>query len=167
MVSDNLNPHPPAPTMVDDTVANGNVGGEARSPFDQALAAYEQGGSAEELLPAFLDIVRSTPNHGAAWTCLCWLQLLTNHPLAALKSGRTAVRLNPQDPQARLNLGLAMLETGTRGVRQQVQQVQQVLAMAPELTEELRKSIADGLQRRGDWQALRKVEGWIFPSLQT
>ena len=151
--------------MVDDTISNGGVGDEAQSPFEQALAAYQKGGSAEELLPTFLDIVRSSPNHGPAWTCLCWLQLLAGRPLAALKSGRMAVRLGPQDPQARLNLSLAMLDTNTKGVREQIQQIQKVLAMAPELKEELRQSVVDGLERRGDWQALRKVRSWLFPSL--
>ena len=152
--------------MVDDTTPNGGVGEEARSPFEQALAAYQEGGSAEELLPTFLDIVRGAPNHGPAWTCLCWLQLLAGRPLAALKSGRMAVRLSPQDPQARLNLSLAMLDTNTKGVREQIQQIRKVLTMAPELAEELQQSITDGLERRGDWQALHKVGSWLFPALQ-
>ena len=149
--------------MVDDTIPNGDVGDEAQGPFEQALAAYRKGGSAEELLPTFLEIVRSSPNHGASWTCLCWLQLLAGRPLSALKSGRMAVRLNPQDPQARLNLSLAMLETNTKGVREQIQQIQKVLTMAPDLKEDLQQSMVDGLERRGDWQALRKVRTWLFP----
>ena len=151
--------------MIDDTISNGGVDEEAQSPFEQGLAAYYKGGSAEELLPIFLDIVRSSPNHGPAWTCLCWLQLLASRPLAALKSGRMAVRLSPQDPQALLNLTLAMLDTNTKGVREQIQKIQKVLTVAPELREELQKSIVDGLERRGDWQALRKVKSWLFPSL--
>ncbi len=151
--------------MIDDTISNGGVGDEEQSPFEQAVAAYQKGGSAEALLPTFLDIIRSAPNHGPAWTCLCWLQLLASRPLAALKSGRMAVRLNPQDPQARLNLTLAMLDTNTKGVREQIQHIQKMLTMAPELKKELQQSVADGLERRGDWQALRKVRGWLFPSL--
>ena len=151
--------------MVDDIIPNGGVGDEVQSPFEQALAAYQQGVSAEELLPVFLDIVRSSPSHGSAWTCLCWLQLLTSRPLAALKSGRMAVRLSPEDPQARLNLSLAMLETTTKGVRGQIQQIRRVLAMAPDLKDDLQQSMVDGLQRRQDWQALRKIKTWIFPSL--
>jgi len=150
--------------MVDDTISTREADDEAQGPFEQALAAYQKGSSAEELLPTFLEIVRSSPNHGAAWTCLCWLQLLADRPLAALKSGHMAVRLTPQDPQARLNLSLAMLETNTKGVREQIQQIQKVLTMAPDIREELRQSIVDGLERRGDWQALRKVETWILPS---
>jgi hypothetical protein len=33
--------------------------------------------------------------------------------------------------------------------------------MAPELAEELDASIADGLARRPDWQALQKVKAWL------
>ena len=43
--------------------------------------------------------------------------LLDNQPLDGLRAAKTAVRLNPQDPQARINLSLAMLETGAKGVR--------------------------------------------------
>lgn len=163
MALDNVTLDLHTPIMVDDTVSNGGVGDEVQSPLEQALAAYQQGGSAEELLPMFLDIVRSSPNHGAAWTCLCWLQLLTGRPLAALKSGRMAVRLSPQDPQARLNLSLAMLETNTKGVREQIQQIQKVLTMAPDLKDDLQQSMVDGMERRGDWQALRKIRTWLFP----
>ena len=74
-----------------------------------------------------------------------------------------AVRLSPRDPQARLNLSLAMLETNTKGVREQIQQIHKVLTMAPDLKEELQQSMVDGLERRGDWQALRKVKTWLFP----
>ena len=146
--------------MIDDTVSNGG----AQSPFEQALTLYRKGSSAEELLPTFLAIVRSSPNHGPAWVCLCWLQLLASRPLSALKSGRTAVRLNPQDPQACLNLSLAMLETDTKGVRDRIRQIRKMLDRAPELGKELEQSIADGLERRQDWQALRKVKAWLFPS---
>jgi len=97
--------------MADDKVHREDLGNEEESPFEQALRAYRHGASGEDLLPVFVNIVRASPNHGPAWTCLCWLQLLANRPLAALRSGRMAVRVNPHDPQAHLNLSLAMLET--------------------------------------------------------
>ena len=164
MALDNVKLDLHTPSMVDDTIPNGDAGDDAQSPFEQALAAYQKGGSVEELLPEFVEIVRSSPSHAAAWTCLCWLQLLASRPLSALKSGRMAVRLSPQDPQARLNLSLAMLETNTKGVREQIQHIQKVLAMAPELKDDLQQSMADGLERREDWQALHKVKTWLFPS---
>jgi len=72
-----------------------------------------------------------------------------------------AVKLNPQDPQARINLSLAMLENNVKGVREHIELVQRVRMMAPELAEELDGSIADGLARCPDWQALQKVKAWL------
>ena len=72
-----------------------------------------------------------------------------------------AVKLNPQDPQARINLCLAMLETKAKGVRDHIEVVQQVLAVAPEVAGDLRESIADGLKRRPEWPALLKVKAWL------
>ena len=143
-----------------------NASGSGQGLFEEALSAYEQGSTAEELIPRFLDVINHTPNHSAAWTCLCWLQLLANRPMAALKSGRMAVRLAPGDPQARINLSLAMLETNTKGVRRHIEQARQVIASTPDIAADLRKSIADGLTRRSDWAALVKVEGWLAAELK-
>ena len=82
-------------------------------------------------------------------------------PQAALRSAKTAVRLNPQDPQARINLSLAMLETGAKGVREHIEIVQRVMAMAPEMTGELQESIADGLVRKPGWKAMEKLKAWL------
>jgi hypothetical protein len=71
------------------------------------------------------------------------------------------VKLNPQDPQARINLSVAMLETGAKGVREHVEVVKRVVLMAPDLASELNESMADGLARRPGWQALAKVRGWL------
>jgi hypothetical protein len=72
-----------------------------------------------------------------------------------------AVKLNPQDPQARINLSLAMLETNAKGVREHIELVQRLRVMAPELAAELDDSLEDGLVRRPDWQALLKVKAWL------
>jgi predicted Zn-dependent protease len=129
--------------------------------FEQALERYRQGAPPEELIEDFQRITAQAPGQSAAWTCLAWLQLLVDQPQAALRSARTAVRLNPQDPQARVNLSVAMLETGAKGVRDHIQVVQRVLLMAPELAAELNDSMADGLSRRPGWSALEKVRGWL------
>jgi hypothetical protein len=71
------------------------------------------------------------------------------------------VKLNPQDPQARINLSLAMLETGAKGVREHVEILQRLMVMAPELARELQESMADGLQRRPGWSAMEKLRGWL------
>ncbi|EAQ68234.1 tetratricopeptide repeat family protein [Synechococcus sp. RS9909] len=131
------------------------------SLFEQAMARYQNGAPAEELLDDFITITEAAPRQSAGWTCLAWLQLLCDQPEAALRSARTAVKLNPQDPQARINLSVAMLETKAKGVRDQIEMVQQVLAMAPDVGQELQASIADGFQRRPGWPALTKVKNWL------
>jgi len=131
------------------------------SLFEQALSQYQQGAPLEEVIVSFEQITRQEPRQSAGWTCLAWLQLLLDQPRAALQSARTAVRLNPQDPQARINLSVAMLETGAKGVREHIELVQRVMLMAPELAEELNDSIADGLRRRPGWTALAKVKAWL------
>ena len=131
------------------------------SLFDQAIGRYQRGADPEELIDDFLTITAQSPRQSAGWTCLAWLQLLLDRPHDALGSARTAVRLNPQDPQARINLSVAMLETSQKGVREHIEIVQRVMLMAPELAAELNDSMADGLRRRPGWQALEKVRAWL------
>ena len=134
---------------------------EPTSLFEQALASYQQGVPLEEVIASFLQITRQEPRLSAGWTCLAWLQLLDQQPQAALRSARNAVKLNPQDPQARINLSLAMLETNAKGVREHIDLVRRLRALAPDLAGELDDAIADGLVRRPDWQALQKVKAWL------
>ncbi len=134
---------------------------EAPSLFEQAISSYQQGAPVGDLISQFQAITRQTPGQSAGWTCLAWLQLLDDQPLEALRSARTAVKLNPQDPQARMNLSLAMLETGAKGVREHIEIMRRVMALAPELAEELNQSIEDGLQRRPGWATLEKVRSWL------
>ena len=54
-----------------------------------------------------------------------------------------------------------MLETKAKGVRDHIEVVQQVLAVAPEVANDLRESIDDGLKRRPEWPALLKVKAWL------
>ncbi|QEY32912.1 hypothetical protein EVJ50_12410 [Synechococcus sp. RSCCF101] len=131
------------------------------SLFEQALERYRNGAEASALLPDFEAITSQAPRQASGWICLAWLQLLTGDGEDALRSARTGVRLSPQDPQARINLALALLATGAAGVRDQIQVVQRILSMAPDLGTELRESIEDGLKRRPDWKELIKVKTWL------
>jgi hypothetical protein len=131
------------------------------SLFEQAIGRYQQGAPVEEVIDDFIAITQQEPRLSAGWTCLAWLQLLDNQPQAGLRSARMAVKLNPQDPQARINLSLAMLETNAKGVREHIELVQRLRVMAPELAAELDDSLEDGLARRPDWQALLKVKAWL------
>jgi hypothetical protein len=134
---------------------------DAPSLFEQALQGYHDGAPLPEVIASFQQITQQEPRLSAGWTCLAWLQLLDDQPQEALRSAKTAVRLNGQDPQARINLSLAMLETGAKGVRDHVEIVQRVMVMAPEMAEELNASIADGLQRKPGWKAMEKVKAWL------
>jgi predicted Zn-dependent protease len=131
------------------------------SLFEEAIGRYNAGAPAGELIADFQTITQQAPRQSAGWTCLAWLQLLDGQPLEALRAARTAVRLNPQDPQARVNLSLAMLETGAKGVREHIDLVRRVMVLAPELASELEESLADGLRRRPGWGALQKVQAWL------
>jgi predicted Zn-dependent protease len=152
----------PTPSSTDTSAAPAEASdtGDA-SLFDQALARYQAGAAPEDLIDDFLAITAQAPRQSAGWTCLAWLQLLLDQPRAALQSARTAVKLNPQDPQARINLSLAMLETGAKGVREHVEVVQRLMLVAPDLALELRESMADGLRRRPGWTAMEKLRGWL------
>ncbi|MCP9851080.1 hypothetical protein [Cyanobium sp. Morenito 9A2] len=131
------------------------------SLFEDAIGRYQRGAPASEVLEEFRAITLQAPRHSAGWTCLAWLQLLEDQPEEALRSARTAVKLNPQDPQSRINLTLALLETNAKGVREHVDLVRRVMAMAPELAGELHDSIADGLNRKPGWKALEKLKAWL------
>ena len=131
------------------------------SLFDNAMARYQSGEEAIELIPDFENITNLFPNQSSAWTCLAWLQLLCNRYEAALRSARTAVKLNAQDPQARINLSLALLETNSKGVREHIEFLQKALFVVPDLKKELQNSIEDGLKRKTDWQALKKIKNWL------
>ena len=131
------------------------------SLFDKAMARYESGVAACDLIKDFESITATAPNQSAGWTCLAWLQLLCNQHDNALRSARKAVKLNKQDPQARINLCLALLETNSKGVREHIEFVKRALVIVPELGKELKVSIDDGLHRKPEWDALKKVQLWL------
>ena len=131
------------------------------SLFDKAMARYEAGVDASDLMQDFEAITAAAPNQSAGWTCLAWLQLLCNQNEDALRSARRAVKLNRQDPQARINLCLALLETKSKGVREHIEFLQKALFVVPDLKKELQNSIEDGLKRKPDWQTLKKIKNWL------
>lgn len=130
--------------------------------FDQAIERYNSGESAETLLPVFKDICDRAPKSSPAWTCLSWLYLLDNKPTQAAKAAQKAVKLNPQDPQARVNLAIAMLETAQTGVRQHIEVAGQIMMVSSELKEEVERNFEDGLSRKPDWKSLNRVKSWLF-----
>ncbi|MBD2447780.1 hypothetical protein H6G76_11450 [Nostoc sp. FACHB-152] len=132
------------------------------SLFDTGLERYKAGEAVDSLIPVFKEVCDRAPKTAAAWICLAWLYLLDNKPNLAYKAAQKAVKISPQDPQARVNITLAMLETGQKGLRQHIDAVQQLFLVNPEWRDEIRDSIEDGLTRKPDWQSLQKVKKWLF-----
>mgnify|MGYP001791249027 FL=1 len=130
--------------------------------FEEGIARYKEGESAEALLPIFKDICAKAPKNSAAQTCLSWLYLLADKPNAAFKAAQRAVKLMPKDPQARTNLAIAMLETGKSGVREQVDMVSQMLYAVDELKAEIKENFEEGLRRKPDWQSVKRIQKWLF-----
>ncbi len=131
------------------------------SLFEEALERYKSGSAPEELIKDFEKITASTPNNAAGWTCLSWLQLLCDLPKEALRSARFAVKLNGQDPQSRINLSLALLETNSKGVRDHIDYVKRAMLVLPEVEKELKDSIDDGLSHKPNWKSLIKIKSWL------
>ncbi|QYO67870.1 tetratricopeptide repeat protein [Leptolyngbya sp. 7M] len=130
--------------------------------FDQGLERYRAGEDPASLIPLFKEVCDRTPKSSSAWTCLAWLYLLDNKPSQAYKAAQRAVKLNPQDPQARINLAMAMLETAQKGVRQHVEVAGQLVMAVPELRQEVEQNFEDGLSKKPDWKSLQRVKSWLF-----
>ena len=113
------------------------------SDFNAALSRYQDGQDLSPIVEDFQKIIQQIPNHFAAWTCLSWLQLLLKNIEGALAAARQAVRLNHQDPQARMNLSLALLATNNKGVREHVELIKKMVMMMPDVKTELKESVED------------------------
>ena len=129
--------------------------------FNAALSRYKAGKDLIPIVQDFQKIIGQIPNHFAAWTCLSWLQLLLKNNEEALTAARQAVQLNQQDPQARMNLSLALLATNNKGVRDHIELIKKMSMMMPDLKSGLQESVEDGLSRYPDWPELIKVKKWL------
>ena len=130
--------------------------------FDRALEKYQAGETAENLIPTFQEICQNEPKNSAAWTCLAWLYLLLEKPQQALKAAQRSVRIEPRDPQTQVNLALAMLDTGSKGVRKHIDIVKQAIDFDENIKANVKENIEEGLQRKPDWKSLQKVQKWLF-----
>jgi predicted Zn-dependent protease len=134
----------------------------AESLFEQGVKRYQAGEQPTALIPIFQEICDRAPKNSPAWTCLAWLYLLADKPNQGYKAAQKAIKLNPQDAQAHINLAIAMLETGQKGVRQQVDMAQQLMMVAPEIKDEVKQNFAEGLSRKPNWSSLNRVKAWTF-----
>ena len=135
----------------------------AETLFKEGLDRYQAGESVETLIPIFREVCDRAKRNSPAWTCLAWLYLLADKPNPAYKAAQKAVKLNPEDPQARVNLAIAMLETGQKGVRAHIEVAQQLILVS-ELREEVKQNFADGLERKPNWPKLQRVKAWLLES---
>ena len=129
--------------------------------FNEALSKYKDGQDLIPIVQDFQKIIQQIPNHFAAWTCLSWLYLLLKNNEEALVAARQAVCLNKQDPQARMNLCLALLATKNKGVRDHVELIKKMSLMMPDVKSELKESVEDGFSRYPDWPELTKIKNWL------
>lgn len=132
--------------------------------FDKGIERYQAGEGPTTLIPVFKEVCDRSPKSSSAWTCLTWLYLLDKKPSQAVKAGQRAVKLNPQDPQARVNLAIALLETAQKGVREHVDIAGQIITVSSELRDEVKRNCEEGLTRNPDWKSLKKIQGWLFES---
>ena len=130
--------------------------------LDQGLEKYQAGEKAENLIPYFQDICDRAPKNATAWSCLAWLYLLSDQAGKALKAAQKSVKLESKAPQARINLALAMLEAGQKGVRQHIEIAQQVMSLDEQIESDIKDNIEDGLARKPDWDSLKRVKKWLI-----
>ncbi|HEY9705116.1 MAG TPA: hypothetical protein V6C58_21950 [Allocoleopsis sp.] len=134
-----------------------------KSPLEIGIERYNAGESYDTLIPYFSQLAATkSPDSAALLTCLTWLYLLDNQPAKALKSAQKAYKLNARDPQTLINLSLAMLENKSKGVRQHIDIVQEICLKFPEIKQEIKETLDDGLTRKPDWKNLVKVKDWLF-----
>lgn len=161
-----------------DTVDTANIAAEATTPdstsdstsenlspeeqFQAGIKRYQEGESAEDLIPMFKDVCDRSPKSSAAWTCLSWLYLLAGKGPLAVKTARKAVKLNPQDAQARVNLAAALLEDKQKGVRDHVEIAEQIMIVDTESRDEVKENLQEGLERRPDSKGLKRLQEWLF-----
>ena len=130
--------------------------------FDEGIQRYKDGEDAATLLPIFKTICAQAPKNSAALTCLSWLALLSDKPKTAFNAAQKAVKLSPQDPQARVNLALASLELGRSGVRDHIDLASRIIMAVDELNQEIKQNLEEGLQRKPDWKNLQRVKKWLY-----
>ncbi|MDY6803951.1 MAG: hypothetical protein SXA11_09105 [Cyanobacteriota bacterium] len=134
----------------------------AEELYKQGLERYQAGEGADTLIPLFKEITAKSPKNSSAWISLGWLYLLNDKPKSAYKAAKMGVKLNKDDPQARINLALAMLELEEKGVRSHIDRAMQMIMVDSEWRDEIKSNIDEGFKRKPDWKSLTRVKNWLF-----
>jgi len=130
--------------------------------LDRGLEKYQAGEKLEDLIPYFQEICDRAPRNATVWSCLAWLYLLTEQSKKALKAAQKSVKLESKAPQARVNLSLAMLEVGEKGVRQHIEMAQRIMALDNQIASDIKDNLEDGLTRKPEWESLKRVKKWLI-----
>lgn len=133
----------------------------AETLFEQGIERYKAGEEISTLIPYFKDICDRAPKNPTAWTCLSWLYLLSDQPKLALKAAQKGVKFDKLSPQARINLVLALLDSGGKGVREHIEVIQQVVGLDSEIRRDVDENIQDGFTRKPNWKSLQRVKDWL------
>lgn len=132
--------------------------------FEAGLNRYQAGESVDTLIPTFKELCEQAPKNSAIYTCLSWLYLLADKPKSAYKAAQKAIKITPQDPQAHINMAIAILDSGRKGVREHVELAAQLVMAVEDVQADIRQNFKEGLTRKPDWDSLKRVEKWIFDS---
>ncbi|TAD79006.1 MAG: hypothetical protein EA001_05800 [Oscillatoriales cyanobacterium] len=143
-----------------DTTATSSL--SAEELFLQGLDRYQAGEDPAVLIPIFKTVCDRSPKTSAPWTCLAWLYLLNDQPNLAFKAAKRAVKLSPQDAQARVNLAVAMVEDKQKGVREQVEIASQLVMIDPDFQAEVQKNLDEAIARKPDAKGFQRVKDWVF-----
>jgi cytochrome c-type biogenesis protein CcmH/NrfG len=130
--------------------------------FQQGLERYKAGESAADLIPIYQKICDRQPKVASGWICLAWLYLLDDQGSLAFKAAQKAVKLSPEDPQAHINLAIAMLETSQAGVRGEIEAAQNWLMIISDAKTEIMENFEEGNRRRPNWKNLEKIKNWLL-----
>ncbi|MFN3926680.1 MAG: hypothetical protein ACK4QL_05010 [Pseudanabaenaceae cyanobacterium] len=130
--------------------------------FQEGLERYKNGESAASLIPLFEEITDRQPKVANGWVCLAWLYLLDDKAPLAVKAAQKAVKLAPEDPQAHINLAIALLDANQKGVREHVEAAKNWLILFKDLKAEIVENFEEGLRRKPDWKSMIKVRDWVL-----
>lgn len=130
--------------------------------YDSALQRYNDGEAPETLIPVFKDICDRGGKSAAAYSSLAWLYLLADQPQKALKVAQKGVKADKHAPQGQINLALALLDSGGKGVRKHIEKAQEMIGLSEDLRNDVMENIQDGLKRKPNWNSLQRVQRWLF-----
>ena len=123
---------------------------------------YQQKAPLPEVIDVFLQAEEKYNKDSSVYTCLSWLYMLKDESGdfdKAISYAKTALRLDPGNIQAHVNLVLALLATGKKGVREQFEKV--ISRSTKQDLEHAVYNLKDALERKPEFQDAAKLLTWI------